>query len=493
MKQLKVLPLVAIISGLMVGCGGGGGGGGGPVAPKYNWQMVNLYSALDTSVAAGCSTFGEVDGTTDRVIAARVADQGFKVLYHDVNGSVISEHTVVDIPTNGIVTVDSGLVPDGGYVSVEELDGSIGGAQDVYMFTVQKELLRNLVVNVRQSQSSSNACYRGDQYEEDFFEDAVVNVAQVSGSTSYYQTSFVDANVNGGVIASNLPVNAPLVTSKSVLVTAFDDFSNDQYESLEYFSMAPGSTIYDKNDNTNVETIFPEAVDQNDVNFSVTGVTVHDASEVQLAYQNEVYSWQPIYDASSVLSYTTSNLAAQGWSVSVYGLTTGANWGYHSITSFEGLDVNLSAPNLSSFNSTSITSSCTEGAYCVAGTGYSPNDFTMQRTHLRSTTTNSSRNFYQTIIAAPTSTQTLMESSDETLQPNGASDRIEVTLGDIDVDNTDEVMYFLENNIDYQSLITATPEEFTDVNGSVSFVSDQRRRVINLMSEDLTIVENGKN
>ena len=33
MKQLKVLPLVAIISGLMVGCGGGGGGGGG-AAPK---------------------------------------------------------------------------------------------------------------------------------------------------------------------------------------------------------------------------------------------------------------------------------------------------------------------------------------------------------------------------------------------------------------------------------------------------------------------------
>ncbi|EJG0160848.1 flagellar sheath protein A, partial [Vibrio parahaemolyticus] len=35
MKQLKVLPLVAIISGLMVGCGGGGGGGGGGTPSDY--------------------------------------------------------------------------------------------------------------------------------------------------------------------------------------------------------------------------------------------------------------------------------------------------------------------------------------------------------------------------------------------------------------------------------------------------------------------------
>ncbi|MCF9816363.1 flagellar sheath protein A, partial [Vibrio parahaemolyticus] len=42
MKQLKVLPLVAIISGLMVGCGGGGGGGGGGGTPQtaFNFTFV---------------------------------------------------------------------------------------------------------------------------------------------------------------------------------------------------------------------------------------------------------------------------------------------------------------------------------------------------------------------------------------------------------------------------------------------------------------------
>ncbi|ELC3156847.1 hypothetical protein RI851_001831 [Vibrio harveyi] len=40
MKQLKVLPLVAIISGLMVGCGGGGGGGGGSSTPRTTFTFT---------------------------------------------------------------------------------------------------------------------------------------------------------------------------------------------------------------------------------------------------------------------------------------------------------------------------------------------------------------------------------------------------------------------------------------------------------------------
>ncbi len=42
MKQLKVLPLVAIISGLMVGCGGGGGGGGGGGTPQTAFNFTLL-------------------------------------------------------------------------------------------------------------------------------------------------------------------------------------------------------------------------------------------------------------------------------------------------------------------------------------------------------------------------------------------------------------------------------------------------------------------
>ncbi|NAW93035.1 54K polar flagellar sheath protein A, partial [Vibrio sp. V42_P2S4T144] len=59
MKQLKVLPLVAIISGLMVGCGGGGGGGGG-AAPKTAFTFDFAIPATMTESEAttkGCTVY----------------------------------------------------------------------------------------------------------------------------------------------------------------------------------------------------------------------------------------------------------------------------------------------------------------------------------------------------------------------------------------------------------------------------------------------------
>lgn len=61
MKQLKVLPLVAIISGLMVGCGGGGGGGGGGgAAPKTAFTFDFAIPATMTeseATAKGCTVY----------------------------------------------------------------------------------------------------------------------------------------------------------------------------------------------------------------------------------------------------------------------------------------------------------------------------------------------------------------------------------------------------------------------------------------------------
>ncbi|WP_199460342.1 flagellar sheath protein A [Vibrio owensii] len=495
MKQLKVLPLVAIISGLMVGCGGGGGGGGGSTPPpKYTWQMVNLYSAERADVGAGCVIYDVQEGQADRVIAAKVANAGFKVLYHNADGSVISEDTIDAIPSNGKVTIDSGKVPTDGYVSVEELDGTIGGTQDVYMFSVQKNFLRNLVINVRQSQSSSNSCFKGEQNDVEVSEDAAITVAQSSASTSYYQSSFINSAVAGHEVASNIPVRAPLKTNEKVLVTAFDSYSSGKPGDLKYFVFADGSSIYDiSNPPSSVPSIFMETADRSDVNFNVSGISINSDSSIVVGFNSELYQWQPIFDSTSLLSYTSSNLSANGWSVELSGSVDSGDWKYHSLNPYDGNDIAIDAPIVSSFGSSSISSSCDSASYCLSGNGFGPEDYDIQRTHLRSTTTNSSRNFYQTIFAKPDRNQVMMESSEEVLMPDNSRDRLEVSIASLDPSDSNSVMYFLENSLDIQSVITTSVPDFADVNGSVSNASDIKKRWLKLMSENVTIVENGKN
>lgn len=495
MKQLKILPLVAIISGVMVGCGGGSGGssGGGAVpAPKYTWQMINLYATEQSNVATGCVIYDEQEGNTGKVITARVADRGFNVLYHNADGSVITEYTIDDIPSTGKVTIDTGLVPEDGYVSVEEVSGLLAGDQEVYMFTVQKEFLSNMVVNVRTAQSSSNVCYQGEQNYSEVSEDAVVSVRQRSADTSYYQSSYIDMAVDGHQIASDIPVQAPLQADKKVLITAFDTYESGKYSDLMHYVFADASSIYDVNNppaslvnNTMVD------VEYSDVNFSVTGIALNDeGNSVNLGFNKELYLWQPIYPSTTVLSFDGANIAANGWTVELSGKVESGDWNYHSLTAYNGLDLNLDAPYVSSF--TSSSSSCGDATNCLNTTGYTDSEFDIQRTHIRSVT-RSGNAFYQTIFSKPSNSQVLMESSSEEVLDLGDSDRVEVSIASLDSDDSQSVMYFIENNHNIQSVITGSSPDFTDLNGSVSTATQIKNRKVAMMSENVTILENSAN
>ncbi|EDP59049.1 hypothetical protein [Vibrio sp. AND4] len=498
MKQLTTLPLVAIISGLMVGCGGGGGGGGGggpAPAPKYTWQVVHLYAENKSNVKAGCVIYDELAGSTDKVITAKVANAGFKVLFHNADGTVISDQTIDNIPSNGKVTIDSAKVPNEGYVSLEELDGTIGGTQDVYMFAVQKEFLQSMIVNVRQLQSSSNACLLGEQNnKQNRSDNAVITVAQNSSATKFYQSSYVDAQVDGHSVASNIPVAAPLNTTKKVLITAFDSLSSGQYGDLNYFVLADGSAIYDVNNPpASAPTIFMNPVSRNDVNLTVNGITLNNNSAVEVGLHNEIYQWQPIYNSTNSLSYTNSNLSASGWTAELGGTTTSGNWNYSSLHSYDGSDLNIYAPFVSNFDSSMVLANCSLGKICLNAVGFNTDDFDIQRTHIRSSTNNGNRNFYQSIFAKPNSNQVFMESSEEVLVPNNSVDRLEVSAAALDSLKSDSIMYFLNNSFDIQSVVTASVSDFSDVNGLVSTASDVKKRKLRLLKENVVIIENGKN
>lgn len=58
MKKTQMLPLAAMISGLLVGCGGGGGGGGGGAPAKTSIQLEFVkVDKVDASTAGSCQYY----------------------------------------------------------------------------------------------------------------------------------------------------------------------------------------------------------------------------------------------------------------------------------------------------------------------------------------------------------------------------------------------------------------------------------------------------
>ncbi|AUI85772.1 hypothetical protein BS333_04950 [Vibrio azureus] len=494
MKQLKIMPLVAVISGLMVGCGGGGGGGGGSVpAPKYTWQMINLYTANKTDVAPGCVIYGEQEGQDGKVITANVANSNFNIVFHNEDGSVIEKETIQNIADDGKVVIDTAKVPNNGYVSVEEIDGSIGGQSDIFMFSVQKDFLQNMTINIRQKQTNS-ACYKAEQYQNGFSDNALIAALETSTDVQYYQTSFIDSAVNGAVTPGAIPVKAPLKTSKNVLITAFDSYVSGKYTNLSQFVFANGSSIYDKTDDSSGEITASklENVQNTDVNFKVNGVNLTSESAVTVGYKGELYLWQPIYTASQKLSYHP--ISSNGWALDLVGTTSQGNWLYRSAVAYNGSDVNLTPVNVTNFRgSVSTTCESSSSDFCLSVGGFLPADYDIQRIQVRANTANQSRLFYQTVFAKPSSSQVMMQSSlNEKLVANDST-RVEVTLGQLNINDKNSVKYFIENNKDINSLVTTTLPNFTDSNTSISTPSEVKARKLKLLSKNIVIMENSNN
>ena len=217
---------------------------------------------------------------------------------------------------------------------------------------------------------------------------------------------------------------------------------------------------------------------------------MNNASKIDVEIDNELYQWQPIYSDSTTISYSSNGAFSDGWNVKANGTSDAGNWNVNTLTAFEGNDISISVPAVNDFSTTTIDSSCTAD-YCLNTTGFTPSDFNIQRTHVRGSTT-LTYDFYQSIYAVPSTNQALMESSvvDYQVQP---SDRIEVSLGTIDLDNADSKAWFMERNMNLQSIVDIDLANFTDVNGSITQPSAVKTRSVSMLGNSVSAVENGVN
>ena len=169
MKQLKVLPLVAIISGLMVGCGGGGGGGGGAPQTPFNFTFVAAKTQALASNGS-CTIYDRFDSNNEEQVLnyhrlGGVLDSQLTAYYSDAAGN--REGDLVTA-SNDKLTIILQTIPDGGSVTVQEVNGTIINA-----ITFSKDLLeadsslRNVYLSA-DANVSNTTCLTGNN-------DSIVN------------------------------------------------------------------------------------------------------------------------------------------------------------------------------------------------------------------------------------------------------------------------------------------------------------------------------
>jgi hypothetical protein len=142
----KMLPLVAIISGVLFGCGGGESGGGssstsnsgGTSTPVTTYSLSFLYPYNEDadSVNSDCTIFDR-DSTAGEVKTYRsigdALDNNIVAFYTDTNGTRSGDIITAD---NGSLQFVLESIPDGGAITFEERDG-----RDIIATTFTKAFL----------------------------------------------------------------------------------------------------------------------------------------------------------------------------------------------------------------------------------------------------------------------------------------------------------------------------------------------------------------
>ncbi len=493
MKAFKWLPAVAAVSLALTGCGSDSKSGGNPPGPgpsptTYTWQLVHLKSEKTTD----CAVYAVDETTSGNVIAAYTGNDTTNILIHNADGSVKEKRKP---SSTGKITLSKTDIPDKGFVSVEELDGSIGQQQDVFMFAVQKEIMTNLTINVRRSSASSSNCYvTGESLvNTEVDSNAVINVGQVSVSTERYRSNYVDRASVGSSVGQKVKVLSEIPAKQKVLITLFDNYANNQAKNLTHYQLAAGSFVYSANDTSN-QSVSPTNRGIVQPGLTITDITLdaNKTNSLDVSHGNNLYQWQPVYQTSSNYSFITDQDPFSKWSLNLNGTTANSLWTYHQIASVDGSTKQITPPTLTNFSATIESSCASGGAFCLSSTGYTSSDFNVQRSHIRSNTSNNARLFYQTIYSAPSNEVVLMNSSEETLVPDSNTNRIEVSLGKATI--SDEALkYFMSESVNVQSLVSSSLPNFVDANGVVTQQTSMKMRYLSLMGQDVTTIKAGLN
>ncbi len=204
MKQRKVLPLVAIISGVMVGCGGSDDGGSS--APRTTFTFDFAIPATMTEAATitkGCTIFDRgtsTDGMTTVLTYSQASQNQVNnyVLgyYSNADGERVDE---IITPTNGSFSFVLQDIPVGGYVTFQALEFN---GQEIRVNSFSREFLednqlRNVTFGL--NRDSLYDCFTAGNLTEKSFTNLSYRNAEAGGGDYHYVSQkdiLVSANSN---------------------------------------------------------------------------------------------------------------------------------------------------------------------------------------------------------------------------------------------------------------------------------------------------------
>lgn len=471
-----------IIPALVVGCGSGGSSGAS-VSTKYDWQILQLKSVKEDGLDKTCVIYADSALNDGEVITAYVAEQDFNIIYHNADGTIYQTIPADEI-SNGLLTIDNDDVPDQGYVTLEEVSAPRGGDAGSYMFSVQKSLLSDLVLNIATEQGEET-CYTGDDHREIASGTALVNVQQPDSDPEYYQSSYDQNSVSGKTVSTGITVDSPYPASHDVLITAFDTYNSDtlQNTDLTYWAFIDAANFYET---SSTSSAVLNNFGLTDVYWStLNSVVLGSDSGIIATHESESYFWQPIYSGEDKLTLAYESSDVDLWNGYFSGSLNDNDWlftSFNQLTDQTFLSLQ-EFPSLYSLDDVTVSNNCNVAAYfCIdTNASYSDGDFNYQRVHIRLTEANQENDgtdniTYQSIYSEANEQPVVLESSlfdfsDPTLT------RAEFSLVNSDANSSNAVQYLMTKNIDlvsvgdYSANISddaAETDSYSDINGFIT-------------------------
>jgi len=474
-----------IVPALVVGCGSGSSDSSDSSdsisVPTYQWQVVQLKSVSESSLGSNnqCIIYADSELNDGEVITAYVAEDDYNILYHNADGSIAETFSADEI-TNGLFTITSTDVPDDGYVTLEEVESVTRGDRSSYMFSVQKDLLTDMILNVTQEQDGS--CYTGNDHREIATDDVVVNVNQSSLNSQYYQSSYDVDSIGGQTTAGAIPVDSPYPASRDVLITGFStyDSTSSEYTNLAEWAFVSSTNLYQSSsDAGSTLTANLSNEDLTELRFTtIDTVELDSNSGIIAVHDGQSYFWQPIYEENDVLNFAFSSNEVDLWSGYLSGSITSNDWlftHFYELDDVTYLDLEAFA-SVDILDGVSVTNACdVADAFCLDMNGsYSSDDFNYQRVHFRldeDRTTTGSNLSSQSIYSLANSKPVVLESGLFDYE-NPTLSRIEVNLVSSDADSRDAIQYLMTTNVDLVDLGEYSASDFVDDAAETEFYSD---------------------
>jgi hypothetical protein len=259
--KMRVLPIVAVMSGLLVGCGGsasggsdsgGGDQGGGTTPPNKTQFTFEFYRSddIDNSTQLSCTRYDIYDGIGgERALIYKEVigniDNAVFAIYSNAAGEQVGNNVHA---VNGKLTVALEDIPSNGFVTIQEHGGTIINATTFTKESFSDQLgLRSAAFSLSLFAETGDCITGGNDVTNTLKNKQFWNADDLTGNP--YPRYYFDSQVDG-TESSNPQITSSgidYINSENVLVTQYLDEEKKYIYQYGFSDWGDSTLSYAKN------------------------------------------------------------------------------------------------------------------------------------------------------------------------------------------------------------------------------------------------------